>query len=95
MPCYFCGGGDRWIKTCLASDGSRIRVCDPCWEVRVSELLIVPGDDVVSARCDLCDCYGNPREFVEVKPGGRKDAYAGTCEAWAEEGLRDAAEGAA
>jgi hypothetical protein len=56
MPCYSCGGGDRWIKTCLASDGSRIRVCDPCWEVRVSELLIIPGDDVVSARCDLCGC---------------------------------------
>jgi hypothetical protein len=95
MPCVFCDGGDRWIKTCLASDGARIRVCDPCWEARVSELLIVPGDDVVTARCDRCGCYGNPREFTQSRPGGRKDAYAGTCEACAEEGLEEAAEGAA
>jgi hypothetical protein len=95
MPCYFCGGDDRWIKTCLAADGSRIRVCAPCWEVRASELVIVPGDDVVTARCNRCGVYGNPREFAEVRPGGRKDAYAGTCQTCAEEGLGSAAEGVA
>jgi hypothetical protein len=87
MPCVFCGGGDRWIKTCLTTDGSRIRVCDPCWEIRTTGLVIVPGDDVVTARCDLCGTYANPREFAEVRPGGRKEAYAGTCEACAEERL--------
>jgi hypothetical protein len=77
MTCAFCGGGDRWIKTCLAPDGSRIRVCDPCWETL--RLVIVPGDAPVTARCALCGWYGNPREFTVARPGGRKDAYSGTC----------------
>ncbi len=81
MSCTFCGGGDRWIKTCLASDGSCLRVCDPCYTPRVFELMIVPGDVVVTARCYQCGGYGNPREFADAKPGGRKDAYSGTCEA--------------
>lgn len=79
MSCAFCGEGDKWIKTCLVSDGSRVRVCDLCWEAL--RLVIVPGDTSVTARCDQCGWYGNPREFVEVKPGERKDAYAGICEA--------------
>lgn len=79
MPCAFCGGDDTWIKTCRTSDGSRIRVCDTCWEARASELMIVPGDHVITARCDLCGWYGNPREFAKAGPGGRKDAYGGTC----------------
>ena len=79
MGCAFCGGGDRWIKTCLASDGSRVRVCDSCWEAL--RLVIVPGDASVTARCDQCGRYGNPREFAEARPGGRKHAYAGICEA--------------
>ncbi len=83
MVCAFCSGGDRWIKTCLAADGSRLRVCDPCWEAL--RLVIVPGDASVTARCDVCGSYGNPREFVEVRSGGRKNAYAGTCGACAEE----------
>ncbi len=83
MGCTYCGGGDQWIKTCLAPDGFRLRVCDPCYETRASELVIVPGDHVVTARCDRCGHYGNPREFVEVHPGGRKDAYSGTCGACA------------
>jgi hypothetical protein len=78
MPCAFCGEGDRWIKTCRTSDGL-IRVCDPCYEALSPWLVIVPGDGVVTARCDLCGAYGNPREFAEVSPGGRKDAYAGRC----------------
>ncbi len=84
MSCAFCGGGDRWIKTCLASDGSRLRVCDPCWEAL--RLVIVSGDAVITARCDQCGGYGNPREFAVVSPGGRKDAYSGTCEACMGEG---------
>jgi hypothetical protein len=39
----------------------------------------------VMARCDYCWRYGNPRGFVEVSPGGRKNAYSGTCGACAEE----------
>ncbi len=79
MPCELCGGGDMWIKTCLTPSGSRLMVCDPCYEEHRDELRIVPGDWVVTARRDSCWRYGNPREFVEAKPGGRKDAYSGTC----------------
>jgi hypothetical protein len=28
MSCELCGGGDRWIKTCLTPSGSRLLVCD-------------------------------------------------------------------
>ncbi len=55
MPCVFCGEGDRWIKTCRTRDGL-IRVCDPCWEA-LPRLVVVPGDGVVTARCDLCGAY--------------------------------------
>jgi hypothetical protein len=71
VGCDYCGGGDRWIKTCRAAGGSRIRVCDSCYETRASELVIVPGDHVVTVRCDGCGIYGNPRDFVGVVPGGR------------------------
>jgi hypothetical protein len=86
MLCAFCGEGDQWIKTCRTTDGSRLRICDPCWEVLAPWLVIVPGDGVVTARCDGCGRYGNPREFVTVSPGGRYDAYAGKCAGCAEEG---------
>ena len=79
MPCELCGGGDGWIKTCLAPGGSRLLVCDPCWEEHAAELVIVPGDHVVVARCASCGGYGNPRDFSDVRLGGRKGAYAGTC----------------
>jgi hypothetical protein len=85
VGCAFCGGGDRWIKTCLTADGSRMRVCDPCYGARASELVIVPGDWIVTARCDSCGTYGNPRDFEDANPGGRKGVYSGTCGACARE----------
>ena len=60
MSCELCGGGDEWIKTCLTPEGSRLLVCDPCYEENTSVLVIVPGDRVVMARCDLCWRYGDP-----------------------------------
>jgi hypothetical protein len=48
-------------------------------------LVIVPGDRVVMARCDHCWRYGNPRDFMEVSSGGRKNAYSGSCTACAGE----------
>jgi hypothetical protein len=47
-------------------------------------LVIVPGDHVVVARCNGCGTYGNPRGFADVRLGGRKGAYSGTCAACAE-----------
>jgi hypothetical protein len=79
MSCELCGGGDEWIKTCPTPDGSRLLVRDPCYEENASVLVIVPGDRTVTARCDSCWLCGNPREFVELSPGGRKNAYSGTC----------------
>ena len=79
MRCTFCGEGDMWIKTCLARDGSRLLLCDPCYKVLAQWFVVVSGDWVVAARCDRCWSYGNPREFVEVHPGGRKDTYSGLC----------------
>ncbi len=78
MSCELCGGGDWWIKTYLTPYGSRLVVCDDCYGEHHSVLTIVLGDRVVAARCDSCWRYGNPRDFVEVSPGGRKDAYSGT-----------------
>ena len=70
-----------WIKTCLTPDGSRLLVCDECYEENASVLVIVPGDITVTARCDQCWCYGNPRDFVGLRLGGRKNAYSGLCPA--------------
>jgi hypothetical protein len=88
MGCVFCGGGDRWIKTCHLKDGTNLRICDPCWQVLCPWLVVVPGDWVVTARCDLCGAYFNPREMAEYSPGGRYNAYSGICGACAEEGNR-------
>ena len=94
MGCELCGGGDRWIKTCRSQDGSRVRVCDPCWEARRCELVIVPGDHLVTARCERRGVYGNPRHFAGLRAGGRHGAYSGTCPACAGEETREAREAA-
>ena len=85
MACELCGGGDLWIKTCLTAEGSRLLVCDPCHGEHASELTIVPGDLVVTARGDAGGAYGNPRVVSDVRLGGRKGAYAGTREECARE----------
>jgi hypothetical protein len=83
MSCERCGGGDMWIKTCRTTEGSRLLVCDSCYEENASVLVMVPGNRVVMARCDHCWRYGNPREFVAVRFGGGKNAYSGMCTACA------------
>ena len=79
MSCELCGGGDRWIKTCRTPYEFSLLVCDLCYEEHALVLVIVPGEWVVTARCASCGVYVNPREFVEAEPGGRKDAFSGTC----------------
>ena len=86
MSCELCGEGDEWIKTRRTTEGSCLLVCDPCYAENASVLVIVPGDRVVMARCDYCWRYGNPREFAEARPGGRKNAYSGTCAECMQEG---------
>lgn len=76
MPCAFYREGDECIETCRAKDGSRLRVCDPCYEV-LGWLVIVPGDGVVTAICERCGRYFNPREMAEVSPGGARTPTQG------------------
>lgn len=83
MACELCGCGDAWIKTCLIPEGSRLLVCDPCFAEHVTELVIVPGERLVTARCDSCGSYGNPRGFSGLRLGGQKGGYSGTCGACA------------
>ena len=84
---------DRDLR--LAPGGSRLLVCDACWEEHAPELVIVPGDHVVVARCDRCGAYGNPRTFLDVRFGGRKGAYSGARPVCAEDEAREAVGGAA
>jgi hypothetical protein len=79
VACGLCGGGDAWIKSCLTTSGSRILVCDPCHGEHRSELTVVTGDRLVTARCGSCGIYGNPREFSGLSLGGRRGVYLGTC----------------
>ncbi len=46
------------------------------WRYLEVWLVIVSGDAVVTARCDLCWRYLNPREMAEFSPGARRDAYS-------------------
>lgn len=79
--CRFCGGGDRWIKTCRTLSDEIVRCCDPCYETLRKVLVIVPGEHTVFARCDSCKGFVNPREIVPgtLRPAGWKEAYGGTC----------------
>ena len=47
--------------------------------------MIVPGDRTVTARCDLLLALRQPQGVRGGPPGGRKNAYSGTCGACAEE----------
>ena len=44
------------------------------------------GNWVVTARCQRCGGYFDPREMAEVSPGGGYNAYSGTCDACAQAG---------
>ena len=62
--------------------GRRFVLCDPCYEPLRETLWICPGPFSVTARCDGCGTYCNPRELVESGPGGgyKRDIIAsGLC----------------
>ena len=88
MTCALCGGGDRWIKNCIKVEDRApgwdwwprsFRCCDPCYESRRPELLIVPGPFSVTAKCTRCGVFGNPRDFTDLRSAYWKEAYGGTC----------------
>ena len=78
MVCHLCGGGDRWIKTVRDGEGGTFPACDPCWLANRDGLVIVPGPFTVTARCDECDGFMNPRELA-VRRALVKEVYRGIC----------------
>jgi hypothetical protein len=79
--CRFCGGADQWIKTVRTLSGEKVRCCNECYETLRKVLVLVPGEHVVFARCDLCWNFFNPRDIIAgtLRPAGWKEAYGGTC----------------
>src|SRR5215204_2784962 len=45
----------------------------------LNALCLLRGDRVVTARCNRCGVYSNPREMAKASPGGRCNTYSGTC----------------
>ncbi len=79
MACRLCGGGDRWIKTVRDGEGRTFPACDDCYLAADSgSLVIVPGPMSVTARCDECDGFMNPRELA-VRRALVKEIYREIC----------------
>ena len=72
----------RWRKN---GSGFKFVLCDQCLDAPLrSYVWIVPGPFSVTARCDGCGRYVNPRELVTSRPGGgyKRDVIAsGMCAA--------------
>ena len=95
MPCELCGGGDVWIKTCLTPEGSRLLVCDPCYEEHASVLVIVPGDRTVTARCDHVLALRQPQGVRGGQPWRTQERLLGDVRGVRGGGSRDGSRGAA
>jgi len=79
LKCDGCGA-EGWFKTVICRD-DRDRggvLCDACWLHLADRLWIVAGPVTVTARCDECDGFMNPRELVAIR-GLVKESYRGTC----------------
>jgi hypothetical protein len=85
LICEGCGVVAPALKTVRWRSGERRFVlCDPCWGPMRGAMWVVPGDFTVTARCDACGAYLNPRELVPEtrRPGGgyKRDVIAsGLC----------------
>lgn len=69
---------DRWIKTVRNGEGDTFPACDPCWLANRDGMVIVPGPITVTARCDECLTFMNPRELA-VRRGLVRKRYVGIC----------------
>ncbi len=80
MLCDNCGVESLALKTCRFRTGEiGFVLCDPCWEPLRDTVWIVPGETVVTVRCDRCGSYGNPQDYEGLRPAGRKDCFGGLC----------------
>jgi hypothetical protein len=79
VVCDRCGA-TGWLKTCRWRDGGEqtFVLCDGCWLPLAGAVWIIPGGSTVTARCDECDGFMNPRELA-VRRALVKEVYRGTC----------------
>jgi hypothetical protein len=68
------------MKTVRPRSGgaSPFPVCDACYPALARWVWIVPGPFTVTARCDECDRFLNPRELA-VRRALVKEVYRGIC----------------
>ncbi len=86
MRCVSCGVEElalptvRWRKN---GSGNKFVLCNSCLDAPLrSYVWIVPGGFSITARCDSCGAYMNPRDLVTSRPGGgaKRDVIAsGLC----------------
>ena len=86
MRCVSCGSEEislptvRWRKN---GHGRKFVVCNTCLDTPLrSYVWLVAGDFSITARCDGCGRYLNPRELVPetLRQGGyKRDVYTGLC----------------
>jgi hypothetical protein len=76
-------------QDCCTKEGL-IHVCDPCWEVLTSWLMIVPSLGLGGDR-PLREMRGvlQPQGDGGGQAGGRYNAYSGTCGSCAQESGRE------
>jgi hypothetical protein len=87
LKCSACGHEELALKTVRwkaapRKGARRWVICDACYEPLSGALWIVAGDFSITARCDVCHRYLNPRELVTSRPGGgyKRDVIAsGLC----------------
>jgi len=89
MRCTRCGVEEAAMKTVRPRSGgaSPFQLCDGCYPALRRWVWIIPGHVTVTARCDACLEFVNPREIVPetLRPAGWKEAYGGTCRMCAQE----------
>ena len=81
MRCDRCGATAPVLKTVRWRDhnGGPFILCDSCWLPISAAVWIVPGQVAAFGRCRHCSGWFGVRELTGLKPGGRRDAWIGTC----------------
>jgi len=87
VRCDGCGA-EGWFKTVIRRDDRDRRgtLCDACYGPLARLLWIVAGPFTVTARCDECDGFLNPRELA-VRRALVKEIYRGICVSCADQSM--------
>lgn len=54
-------------------------MCDGCWHPISHLVWVVLGPVACFGKCVSCGEWESARKLVGLKPGGRRDAWIGTC----------------